>query len=156
MLQRESYILSEYNRLTGRHLEPLTKRCSQDRWRSPAHYVYYGASYCCSVLLSGGTTVLFTFMPSFLTKRKGHGLTRWGNGTLITWQYPFSNIKFKVCALSLEYFIKICFRKSHLCMKGRKSCSFLLHKYIIPSLHCIRDRMFRRAQRFRNGNPRRT
>ncbi|XP_020488825.1 endoribonuclease YbeY isoform X2 [Labrus bergylta] len=31
MLQRESYILSEYNRLTGRHLEPLTKRCSQDR-----------------------------------------------------------------------------------------------------------------------------
>ncbi|KAM6978632.1 endoribonuclease YbeY [Tautogolabrus adspersus] len=31
MLQRESYILSEYNRLTGRQLEPLTKRCSQDR-----------------------------------------------------------------------------------------------------------------------------
>lgn len=31
MLQRESYILSEYNRLTGRNLEPLTKRCSQDR-----------------------------------------------------------------------------------------------------------------------------
>ncbi|KAF7658151.1 hypothetical protein LDENG_00016700 [Lucifuga dentata] len=31
MLQRESYILSEYNRLTGRHLESLTKRCSQDR-----------------------------------------------------------------------------------------------------------------------------
>ncbi|XP_060909883.1 endoribonuclease YbeY-like [Labrus mixtus] len=31
MLQRESYILSEYNRLTGRHLEPLTKRCSHDR-----------------------------------------------------------------------------------------------------------------------------
>ncbi|KAI3356543.1 hypothetical protein L3Q82_017748 [Scortum barcoo] len=31
MLQRESYILSEYNRLTGRHLEPLTKRCTQDR-----------------------------------------------------------------------------------------------------------------------------
>ncbi|XP_056289501.1 endoribonuclease YbeY isoform X2 [Pseudoliparis swirei] len=31
MLQKESYILSEYNRLTGRHLEPLMKRCSQDR-----------------------------------------------------------------------------------------------------------------------------
>ncbi|KAA8588372.1 hypothetical protein FQN60_001566 [Etheostoma spectabile] len=31
MLQREHYILSEYNRLTGRHLEPLMKRCSQDR-----------------------------------------------------------------------------------------------------------------------------
>uniref|UniRef100_UPI003AAC5F78 endoribonuclease YbeY-like isoform X3 n=1 Tax=Centroberyx gerrardi TaxID=166262 RepID=UPI003AAC5F78 len=31
MLQRESYILNEYNRLTGRQLEPLTKRCSQDR-----------------------------------------------------------------------------------------------------------------------------
>lgn len=31
MLQRESYILSEYNRLTGRHLEPLMKRCSEDR-----------------------------------------------------------------------------------------------------------------------------
>lgn len=31
MLQRESYILTEYNRLTGQNLEPLTKRCSQDR-----------------------------------------------------------------------------------------------------------------------------
>ncbi|TDH07201.1 hypothetical protein EPR50_G00121020 [Perca flavescens] len=31
MLQREHYILSEYNRLTGRHLEPLMKRCSQER-----------------------------------------------------------------------------------------------------------------------------
>ncbi|XP_008300347.1 endoribonuclease YbeY [Stegastes partitus] len=31
MLQRENYILSEYTRLTGRHLEPLMKRCSQDR-----------------------------------------------------------------------------------------------------------------------------
>ncbi|XP_054471892.1 endoribonuclease YbeY isoform X2 [Anoplopoma fimbria] len=31
MLQKESYILSEYNRLTGRHLEPLMKKCSQDR-----------------------------------------------------------------------------------------------------------------------------
>ncbi|KAM6955728.1 endoribonuclease YbeY [Lycodopsis pacificus] len=30
MLQKESYILNEYNRLTGRHLEPLMKRCSQD------------------------------------------------------------------------------------------------------------------------------
>ncbi|CAL8240623.1 unnamed protein product [Merluccius merluccius] len=30
MFQRESYILGEYNRLTGKHLEPLTKRCSQD------------------------------------------------------------------------------------------------------------------------------
>ncbi|XP_028291752.1 endoribonuclease YbeY [Gouania willdenowi] len=31
MLHKEQYILSEYNRLTGRHLEPLTKRCKQDR-----------------------------------------------------------------------------------------------------------------------------
>lgn len=30
MLQMECYILSEFNRLTGRQLEPLTKRCSQD------------------------------------------------------------------------------------------------------------------------------
>ncbi|XP_017285869.1 endoribonuclease YbeY [Kryptolebias marmoratus] len=30
MLQRESYILSEFSRLTGRHLEPLMKRCSQE------------------------------------------------------------------------------------------------------------------------------
>lgn len=30
MSQREQYILSEYNRLTGRRLEPLMKRCSQD------------------------------------------------------------------------------------------------------------------------------
>ncbi|XP_076016656.1 endoribonuclease YbeY [Genypterus blacodes] len=30
MLQKESYILSEYNRLTGRQLEPLTKLCSLD------------------------------------------------------------------------------------------------------------------------------
>ncbi|KAG7282924.1 hypothetical protein CRUP_018424 [Coryphaenoides rupestris] len=29
MFQRESYILGEYNRLTGLNLEPLTKRCSQ-------------------------------------------------------------------------------------------------------------------------------
>ncbi|XP_056145685.1 endoribonuclease YbeY [Lampris incognitus] len=34
MLQKESYILSEYNRLTGQSLEPLTKRCSQDRSRT--------------------------------------------------------------------------------------------------------------------------
>lgn len=31
MLQREQYILSEYKRLTGRRLEPLMKRCGQDR-----------------------------------------------------------------------------------------------------------------------------
>lgn len=31
MTQREGYILNEYNRLTGRNLEPLTKRCTQDR-----------------------------------------------------------------------------------------------------------------------------
>ncbi|KAM9365408.1 endoribonuclease YbeY [Pholidichthys leucotaenia] len=31
MLQRENYILREYNRLTGRCLEPLMKRCGQDR-----------------------------------------------------------------------------------------------------------------------------
>uniref|UniRef100_A0A3Q0R879 YbeY metalloendoribonuclease n=1 Tax=Amphilophus citrinellus TaxID=61819 RepID=A0A3Q0R879_AMPCI len=31
MQQRENYILSEYSRLTGQHLEPLMKRCSQDR-----------------------------------------------------------------------------------------------------------------------------
>lgn len=30
MLQRESYILSEFNRLTGRYLEPLTKKGTQD------------------------------------------------------------------------------------------------------------------------------
>ncbi|CAL8371883.1 endoribonuclease YbeY [Gadus morhua] len=30
MFQRESYILGEYNRLTGQNLEPLTKKCSQD------------------------------------------------------------------------------------------------------------------------------
>lgn len=40
MLQRENYILSEYNRLTGSSLEPLMKRCSQDRWR------HSGASFC--------------------------------------------------------------------------------------------------------------
>ncbi|XP_026128394.1 endoribonuclease YbeY isoform X2 [Carassius auratus] len=28
MQQKESYILSEFNRLTGSHLEPLTKRCT--------------------------------------------------------------------------------------------------------------------------------
>ena len=33
MFQRESYILGEYNRLTGQNLEPLTKKCSQDSWR---------------------------------------------------------------------------------------------------------------------------
>ncbi|KAM9850940.1 endoribonuclease YbeY [Aulostomus maculatus] len=31
MLQRENYILTEYNRLTGQQLLPLMKRCSQDR-----------------------------------------------------------------------------------------------------------------------------
>ncbi|XP_075886868.1 endoribonuclease YbeY [Nelusetta ayraudi] len=31
MLQKEGYILSEYNRLTGSRLEPLMKRCTQDR-----------------------------------------------------------------------------------------------------------------------------
>lgn len=31
MTQKESYILSEYNRLTGCRLEPLTKKCTQDR-----------------------------------------------------------------------------------------------------------------------------
>ncbi|XP_072541722.1 endoribonuclease YbeY-like isoform X1 [Salminus brasiliensis] len=31
MSQRESYILSEFNRLTGSHLEPLTKSSTQDR-----------------------------------------------------------------------------------------------------------------------------
>ncbi|CAB1447157.1 unnamed protein product [Pleuronectes platessa] len=31
MLQRESYILTEYNRLTGRHLQPLMKTCDHDR-----------------------------------------------------------------------------------------------------------------------------
>ncbi|XP_061774359.1 endoribonuclease YbeY-like [Nerophis ophidion] len=30
MLQKESYILGEYNRLTGQHLLPLTKRCHED------------------------------------------------------------------------------------------------------------------------------
>uniref|UniRef100_A0A8C1SQD2 YbeY metalloendoribonuclease n=1 Tax=Cyprinus carpio TaxID=7962 RepID=A0A8C1SQD2_CYPCA len=30
MQQKESYILSEFNRLTGSHLEPLTKRSTQD------------------------------------------------------------------------------------------------------------------------------
>lgn len=30
MLQREQYILSEYNRLTGRHLEPLMKAFSPE------------------------------------------------------------------------------------------------------------------------------
>ncbi|XP_043104491.1 endoribonuclease YbeY isoform X2 [Puntigrus tetrazona] len=28
MQQKESYILSEFNRITGSHLEPLTKRCT--------------------------------------------------------------------------------------------------------------------------------
>ncbi|GAA6219723.1 putative ribonuclease [Lates japonicus] len=31
MLQRESYILNEFNRLTGSHLEPLMKKFNQDR-----------------------------------------------------------------------------------------------------------------------------
>ncbi|XP_066542844.1 endoribonuclease YbeY-like [Hoplias malabaricus] len=31
MFQRESYILSEFNRLTGGHLEPLTKRTTRER-----------------------------------------------------------------------------------------------------------------------------
>ncbi|XP_038870965.1 endoribonuclease YbeY [Salvelinus namaycush] len=31
MLQKESYILNEFNRFTGRQLVPLTKKCSQDR-----------------------------------------------------------------------------------------------------------------------------
>lgn len=30
MQQREQYILGEFRRLTGRRLEPLTKRCTQD------------------------------------------------------------------------------------------------------------------------------
>lgn len=30
MLQKESYILNEFNRFTGRQLVPLTKKCSQD------------------------------------------------------------------------------------------------------------------------------
>ncbi|XP_030642158.1 endoribonuclease YbeY isoform X1 [Chanos chanos] len=30
MLRKESYILSEFNRLTGSHLEPLTKKCTRD------------------------------------------------------------------------------------------------------------------------------
>ncbi|XP_015232518.1 PREDICTED: putative ribonuclease isoform X1 [Cyprinodon variegatus] len=30
MLQREQYILSEFSRLTGRHTEPLMKRCGPD------------------------------------------------------------------------------------------------------------------------------
>ncbi|KAK1789199.1 hypothetical protein P4O66_015143 [Electrophorus voltai] len=29
MFQRENYILSEFNKLTGSHLEPLTKRCTR-------------------------------------------------------------------------------------------------------------------------------
>ncbi|KAF4109294.1 endoribonuclease YbeY isoform X2 [Onychostoma macrolepis] len=32
MQQKESYILSEFNRLTGSHLEPLTKRCDVTHW----------------------------------------------------------------------------------------------------------------------------
>ncbi|XP_067083649.1 endoribonuclease YbeY isoform X1 [Osmerus mordax] len=31
MLQKESYIFTEFNRLTGRLLEPLTKKCTQSR-----------------------------------------------------------------------------------------------------------------------------
>ncbi|KAI5623739.1 putative ribonuclease isoform 1 [Silurus asotus] len=31
MFQKENYILHEFNRLTGSHLEPLTKRCTGDR-----------------------------------------------------------------------------------------------------------------------------
>ncbi|XP_008327210.1 endoribonuclease YbeY [Cynoglossus semilaevis] len=31
MLQRESYILTEFTRLTGRHLQPLMKRCDDVR-----------------------------------------------------------------------------------------------------------------------------
>ncbi|XP_026768256.1 endoribonuclease YbeY isoform X3 [Pangasianodon hypophthalmus] len=31
MFQKENYILREFNRLTGSHLEPLTKRCTGDR-----------------------------------------------------------------------------------------------------------------------------
>ncbi|TSK92914.1 putative ribonuclease [Bagarius yarrelli] len=30
MFQKESYILREFNRLTGSHLEPLTKSCTED------------------------------------------------------------------------------------------------------------------------------
>lgn len=41
-------------------------------------------------------------------------------------------------------------------MKDRKSCSFLLHKYFVPSLHCIWDKMFRKAPCFRTVTPRRT
>lgn len=51
MLQRENYILSEYTRLTGRHLEPLMKRCTQDRWQwlLPANFtVALGVSWCLS------------------------------------------------------------------------------------------------------------
>ncbi|XP_027020330.1 endoribonuclease YbeY [Tachysurus fulvidraco] len=32
MFQKENYILNEFHRLTGRHLEPLTKRCTGDGW----------------------------------------------------------------------------------------------------------------------------
>lgn len=35
MSQREQYILSEYNRLTGRRLESMMKGCSQDTMKKP-------------------------------------------------------------------------------------------------------------------------
>lgn len=36
MFQRESYILNEFNKLTGSHLEPLTKRSTLESWHITA------------------------------------------------------------------------------------------------------------------------
>lgn len=72
------------------------------------------------------------------------------NGTVVKEISTSNWIKFSaLCNILLKSALG-----SQLCMKGRKSCSFLLHKYIIPSLHCIWDSIFRKAQCFRNEHPR--
>lgn len=109
MLQRENYILTEFTRLTGRHLQPLMKRCDDVRWQTmikSSCCLYYGAEFNSPLWMT--------------TPIRTDDLNDAASQTL-----DFNVVK--DFFLKIFYcFIKICFRKSHLFMKGRKkSCTFL-------------------------------
>lgn len=167
MLQKENYILNEYNRLTGRHLEPLMKRCSHDRWQWASHVQPYSwkseqtadiaRTLSCN---QTGRLFLFTVVLPILKCTDTWQQTNFCN-TGCEGERVF-NIKWKRkkkksvhfhCNILLKSALR---RRSQLCMKDRKSSSFLLHKYFVPSLHCIWDRMFRKVPCFSTVTSRQT
>lgn len=185
MLQKERYILSEYNRLTGSRLEPLMKRCTQDRWQwrhlltLHLHKVHCGAWYWCSLscnqvdyCLNKLLLFILLFIHSYTWCRLLHAdnlqlLLSPGSRHAAVWLwFPFQTLDGSVVK---QFIISNSIKVSALCnillksALGRVSCVWRVEKAVhfyftntFYPFHCIWDSIFRKAQCFRNEIPRQT